>query len=93
MTDTEQRALDLEQLQRALELMQGVSRTLVDWAHDDQREAINIVKALIYEQHARDLVHARAARPDTAPGSLEGINPPRYPKVRVAVVGEIREES
>lgn len=32
---------------------------------------------------ARDLEHARAACPNTAPGSLEGIKPPRYPKVQL----------
>lgn len=36
------------------------------------------------EQRARDLEHARAACPNTAPGSLEGIKPPRYPKVVLA---------
>lgn len=44
--------IDLGRLRRAMELMQGVSRTLVDWAYDDQREAINIVKALIGQRDA-----------------------------------------
>lgn len=43
---------DLGQLPRVIELMQGVSRTLVDWAYDDQREAINIVKALVDQRDA-----------------------------------------
>ncbi len=33
------------------------------------------------EQRARDLQHARAALPDTVPGSLSNIEPPRFPKV------------
>ncbi|MGN7766887.1 hypothetical protein ACTJJM_05225 [Stenotrophomonas sp. 22692] len=40
-------AVDLGQLPRAVELLSNVSRTLVDWAAEEQREAIGIVKALI----------------------------------------------
>ncbi len=40
-------AVDLGQLPRVIELLSNVSRTLVDWAADEQREAIGIVKALI----------------------------------------------
>ncbi len=40
-------AVDLGKLPRAVELLSNVSRTLVDWAADEQREAIGIVKALI----------------------------------------------
>lgn len=43
-------AVDLGQLPRAVELLSNVSRTLVDWAADEQREAIGIVKALIDSQ-------------------------------------------
>ncbi len=39
--------VDLWQLPRVVELLSNVSRTLVDWAADEQREAIGIVKALI----------------------------------------------
>lgn len=44
---TPAQAVDLGQLPRAVELLSNVSRTLVDWAADEQREAIGIVKALI----------------------------------------------
>lgn len=40
-------AVDLGQLARAVALLDGVSRTLVDWAAADQREAIAIIRALI----------------------------------------------
>ncbi|MCI1052140.1 hypothetical protein MOQ19_01330 [Stenotrophomonas maltophilia] len=43
-------AVDLGQLPRAVELLSNVSRTLVDWAAEEQREAIGIVKALIDSQ-------------------------------------------
>lgn len=43
-------AVDLGQLPRVIELLSNVSRTLVDWAADEQREAIGIVKALIDSQ-------------------------------------------
>ncbi|MBN5027955.1 hypothetical protein JY419_00730 [Stenotrophomonas maltophilia] len=43
-------AVDLGQLPRAVELLSNVSRTLVDWAADEQREAIGIVKAVTESQ-------------------------------------------
>ncbi|WP_414613224.1 hypothetical protein [Stenotrophomonas pavanii] len=43
-------AVDLGKLPRAVELLSNVSRTLVDWAAEEQREAIGIVKALIDSQ-------------------------------------------
>ncbi len=43
-------AVDLGELPRAVELLSNVARTLVDWAADEQREAIGIVKALIDSQ-------------------------------------------
>lgn len=50
-TDTRPaQAADLGQLPRAVELLSNVSRTLVDWAAEEQREAIGIVKALIDSQ-------------------------------------------
>lgn len=45
-----EQAVDLGQLPRAVELLSNVARTLVDWAADEQREAIGIVKALIDSQ-------------------------------------------
>lgn len=39
-------AVALGKLPRAVELLSNVSRTLVDWAADEQREAIDIIKAL-----------------------------------------------
>ncbi|MFV7512928.1 hypothetical protein ACNPM2_11125 [Stenotrophomonas geniculata] len=43
-------AVDLGELPRAVELLSNVARTLVDWAADEQREAIGIVKALTDSQ-------------------------------------------
>ena len=47
-------AVDLGHLPRAVELLSNVSRTLVDWAAEEQRKGIGIVKALIDSQAVRN---------------------------------------
>lgn len=48
----EVQGIDMGQKLRALELMRGVARTLVDWAADDQREAIKIIEAMSGQRDA-----------------------------------------